>query len=276
MSNDSLVDSYRKIIEDFRELSADPGHIEAMQRLHSEYKNQEKVLEGLSEAADEDSKKRVRALKTNLRRLRSRLMTLDGAAFTGSAADSLGEFDIGQLGDDGVTRFMDTLSKYHATNNGHFVLEVFLSCVYRGMNPPAWVMNHLFGSFAAYLYSGKQDYTEFLKRLGITAEASGKTSLWDEYNSFNSDRELMLEMSRLVRSFGLSINAAAECLILKHELDASLSTLKRKFSGYFGWMHEGMVESDGSGEALDPVERTKFFDSFPPAAKTIIRKNSSR
>ncbi len=264
---------YIPVIQGMRAEARHPDTIEAVDNL---FRQRDEFLQLLDEPC---SDRKSKALKSNIVRIENRLFEIDGLAFAGDAADTLPPFDIDFLDEDWVTHYMLQVQQFHPSGNGHLVLEIFARCVVNGISPPKWVMEHVGLAFARYAFSGLgQDTSMLLKDLGLVGGASGATSPWAERETLDANFGPMMDMSRLMRSFNLSQKNAAKCVIIKRNLDCSVSTMTRRLKAHFGVNFRGVVErpSEGFPDKVTGVERTKFFDSFPPEAKTIIRKGGSR
>ena len=265
--------NYLEIIQSMKREATHPDTIEAVDKLFRQRDEFLQLLDG--PCSDRKSK----ALKINIARIEDRLTEIDGAAFVGSAAETLPPFDIDFLDEDWITHYMLQVQQFYPSGNGHLVLEIFARCVFNGISPPKWVMEHVGLAFARYVFSGLgQDTSMLLKDLGLVGGASGATSPWSERKTLGDNFGPMMDMAMLIRSFNLSQKNAAKCVIIKRKLDCSVSTMTRRLKAHFGFNLPGAIArpSEEFPDTLTGVRRTKFFDSFPPKAKTIIRKGSSR
>lgn len=264
---------YISIIQAMRAEARHPDTIKAAEKL---FRQRGEFLQLLDEPCSE---RKSKAIKINIARIDDRLTEINGMAFVGGAADTLPPFDIDFLDDDWVTHYMLQVQQFHLSGNGHLVLEIFATCVANGISPPKWVMEHVGLAFDRYAFSSLgQDTSMLLKDLGLVGGASGATSPWTERETLDANFRPMMDMATLIRSFNLSQKKAAKCVIIKRNLDCSVSTMTRRLKAHFGVNFRGVVERPPEGflDTLTGVERTKFFDSFPPEAKTIIRKGGSR
>ena len=264
---------YIPVIQGMRAEARHPDTIKAVDKL---LRQRNEFLQLLDEPC---SDRKSKALKLNIARIENRLTEIDGIAFAGGAADTLPPFDISLMDEDWATHYMLQVQQFHPSGNGHLVLEIFARCVVNGISPPKWVMEHVGLAFARYAFSGLgQDTSMLLKDLGLVGRASGATCPWAERETLDANFGPMMDMASLIRSFNLSQKTAAKCVIIKRNLDCSVSTMTRRLKAHFGFNLHGMLSKpcEEFPDTLTGVERTKFFDSFPPEAKTIIRKGSSR
>jgi hypothetical protein len=228
---------------------------------HSEWEAEKKEVKELIATLDELEKgiNETDRIKAQMEVMRSKIDPIV------EGNDSLPPFDQDSVSDDQRGNFMALKDSYLKHGNAYALIDIFcLVVLLSKMSPPAWVLEPLARRFGKYIVDGEGDSKSLAKSL----ELMGGGRFLQAWKRREEISPAINEMHALIGSFGLKKEPAAKAVKLKHKLSESVSTLER----YYDDMYADLKGVDIFRYQDNEVQRTKFLTSFPPEARTIIRK----
>jgi len=263
-----------------KDFVANTNHKPELDKLYAQSEVIADEIQELGKAAPQELKRELRAILARTERIAA-------LRFFAAAAHGFTEFDVDKLSDESLVQYAKMVRKYNATKNNYFALEAYLLAFGSLMSPPMWVTTILGLGFAEFLFGDNPptlqshddiEPTKLPKCLNLMPTASGGSNPLAEYQRHYHEIIVMSDILHLVSELGLSESAACKAVIIKHDLTESVSTLKRRLPRHLGFLYSS-IKTDHpitSSASFTEYDRVKFIDSFPPKAKTIIRKSCSR
>ena len=194
--------------------------------------------------------------------------SIDHPVLLADAHQSLDSLDLRKMPEQFRKKYIDKLLAYHRSGNSHYIIELFVSFVKAGVNPPKWILDYLGDGLELFLSDPSRNAAKIGKYLALGGIASG-SNIWQERSQRTERGSAMGDMVILIRDFGMSHDKAAAAIVLKYKIDRSTSTIRKYFYKFFGQDKDSMIDASFV-VPMTEYERTRFVSSFPVKARKLI------